>query len=181
MMDGDNTAIVCSYLRINPTWLFTGKGASGLDDAIDLDSSVEAGPDLTRRVPLISYVMAGAWADAEDPYSIGDAEDWLPVPKKCGPRTFALRVRGVSMYNPNGKPSYEEGDYIFVDPDVEPQHRSAVIVRLDDEKEATFKQLIIEGDRRYLKALNPAWPEPIIQINGDATICGVVIGKWVDT
>jgi SOS-response transcriptional repressor LexA len=39
--------------------------------------------------------------------------------------------------------------------------------------------LIIEGDRKYLKALNPAWPEQIIEINGNATICGVMIGKWV--
>lgn len=43
--------------------------------------------------------------------------------------------------------------------------------------EATFKKLIVEGNERYLKALNPAWPEPIIRINGNATICGVVVFK----
>jgi SOS-response transcriptional repressor LexA len=57
-------------------------------------------------------------------------------------------------------------------------HGSMVIVRLDDKHEATFKQLIVEGENRYLRAANPNWPEPIIQINGNAaTICGVVILK----
>ena len=53
-----------------------------------------------------------------------------------------------------------------------------VVVKLDDEQQATFKQLIIEGDQKFLKPLNPNWPEPIIKINGNATICGVVIGKY---
>lgn len=43
--------------------------------------------------------------------------------------------------------------------------------------EATFKQLIVEGKRKYLKALNPDWPERIIQSHASATICGVVIFK----
>ena len=42
---------------------------------------------------------------------------------------------------------------------------------------ATFKKLVIEGEKSYLRALNPAWPEPIVAINGNATICGVVIFK----
>jgi len=37
--------------------------------------------------------------------------------------------------------------------------------------------LIIEGGKKYLKALNPDWPAPIIPINGNATMCGVVIFK----
>lgn len=33
MMDADNAALVCDFLRIHPLWLFHGKGASGLEDA----------------------------------------------------------------------------------------------------------------------------------------------------
>jgi SOS-response transcriptional repressor LexA len=131
------------------------------------------------KVPLISWVQAGDWCDAADPYVINDAEDWVPVFANCGPRAFALRVRGESMFNPVGRPSYEEGDIIIVDPDVEPRNRDRIIVRQEHDKTATFKQLVIEGDRRFLKALNPAWPEPFIEIKGDATICGVVVAKWV--
>lgn len=142
------------------------------------DHNTEPAPLYSGAVPLISWVKAGDWCEASDPYPIHEAEQWLPVPSRCGPRTFALRVRGESMHNPHGKPSYEDGDIIFVDPDLEAKHRDRVIIRTDG-KEATFKQLIIEGERRVLKALNPAWPGGIIELHDDATICGVVIGKWV--
>lgn len=81
------------------------------------------------------------------------------------------------MHNPHGRPSFQDGDLIFVDPDRDAIHGSMVVVRLDDEQEATFKQLVVEGSQRYLRAANPLWPNPIMQINGNATICGVVIFK----
>ena len=66
---------------------------------------------------------------------------------------------------------------IFVDPDRSAEHRSLVIVRLHDSNEATFKQLVIDGQNSYLKALNPGWPTPMIEVNHTASICGVVIFK----
>lgn len=84
------------------------------------------------------------------------------------------------MFAPTGKHSYSDGDIIFVDPEREAINGSRVVVRLDDSKEATFKQLVIEGDKKYLMALNPSWPDRIIEVKGNATICGVVIGKWTD-
>lgn len=133
----------------------------------------------TGGVPLISWVCAGSFSDAADPYVVGDAEDWLPCPVRHGPRTYCLRVRGDSMYNPGGRPSYADGDIIFVDPDRRANPGDRVIVRLDDHAEATFKQLLVEDGRKLLKALNPEWAPRYIEINGNATIAGVVIGKWV--
>lgn len=139
--------------------------------------NVTQGPDIRGQVPLISWVQAGAWSEIVDVFAVGDAEEWMPCPVKHGDRTFVLSVRGPSMHNPHGKPSFQDGDLIFVDPDREAINGSLVVVRLDDSNEATFKQLVIDGDQRYLQALNPAWPQQIIQINGNATICGVVIFK----
>lgn len=141
----------------------------------ELDSNTEPGPDVRGRVPLISWVQAGDWCEAVNSFAHGDAEMWLPCPKVFGANAFALRVRGISM-----EPRYQSGDIIFVDPDVQPEHGKNVVVRLDDETEATFKQLVIEGSQKYLKALNPDFPGPrFLPINGNATIVGVVIGKWV--
>ncbi len=137
-------------------------------------ANTEPGPAIRGAVPLISWVQAGEWSQIVDNFSPGDAEDWMPCPRRFGPRTFALRVRGISM-----EPKYQDGDIIFVDPDAQVEHGKNVVVRLDDECEATFKQFMVEGNRRYLRALNPAWPNPVLQIDGEATICGVVIGKWV--
>ena len=52
-----------------------------------------------------------------------------------------------------------------------------VVVMLEDSDEATFKQLIVEGGRQYLKALNPEWPNRIIEFNQNTRICGVVVFK----
>lgn len=141
-------------------------------DAVEAMASMGA-------VPLISWVQAGAWSDVSDPFLPGQADEWLPCPVAHGPHTYAVRVRGESMFNPAGRPSYADGDIIFVDPSREAKHGDRVIVRLDDHAEATFKQLLIEDGRKLLKALNPEWAPRYIPINGNATITGVVIGKWV--
>ncbi|MDE2441083.1 MAG: helix-turn-helix domain-containing protein [Betaproteobacteria bacterium] len=140
-------------------------------------SGIEPGPDIQGNVPVVSWVQAGAWSEIIDNFAPGDAEEWLPCPVSHSPSTFVLRIRGESMFNPYGRPSFQENDLIFVDPEREAIHGSLVVVRLDESKEATFKKLVLEGDRKYLKALNPAWPEPMIEINGNATMCGVVIFK----
>ena len=156
----------------NPSWIATGKGPKKASESIEV---IQGG----QGVPLISWVTAGTWAMVSDPFQPGEAEEWLPCPVKHGPRAYCVRVRGDSMHNPNGRPSYAHGDIIFVDPDREAKPGDRVIVRLDDQAEATFKQLLVEDGRKMLKALNPDWSPRYIEINGNATITGVVIGKWV--
>ena len=73
------------------------------------------------------------------------------------------------------EPRFTEGELIFVAPDREPYNGAFVVVRLDEAQQATFKQLVIESGRRYLRPLNERWPDPIIEINGNATLCGVVV------
>lgn len=189
---GDNLLKAAEFLAVSPAYLKFGTDENVIDvqakfieDPLALGQSkatynVTSGPVLHGDVPVISWITAGTWALVSDPYEPGLASNWLPCPKSHSKRTFALRVRGVSMENLGGKYSYSDGDVIFVDPERHPENGSRIIVRLDESNEATFKQLVIEGDKKYLKALNPAWPDKIIEINGNATICGVVIGKWTD-
>ena len=118
--------------------------------------------------PLISWVQADAWTEAP---AFPEAEARLNCPVRCGPDTFVLRVRGESM-----EPQFREGDLIFVDPSLDPGNGSYVVVRRGDGSgAATFKQLIEEDGRRYLKAANPHWPRRIVEADNDATVCGVVV------
>lgn len=130
-------------------------------------------------VPLISSVQAGAWSEIVDNFQPGDAEAWLPCPVPHGPNTFCLTVDGESMSNPNGRPSYDPGDIIFVDPGRAAQPGDRIVARLENQRQATFKQYVEEDGRKLLKALNPAWAPRFIEIDDEATVCGVVIGKWV--
>lgn len=142
-----------------------------------LEANISHDVHIKGLVPVISWVQAGSWSEVSDIYAIGDAEQWLPCPASHGPRTFALRVRGLSMYNPNERHSFNDGDIIFVDPDRCAIHRSLIVAKLTDTQEATFKQLLIEDDQQFLMALNPSWPDRIFRINGNAEICGVAIAK----
>jgi SOS-response transcriptional repressor LexA len=144
------------------------------------EPNTEPGPDIKGKYPLISWVQAGAWESIVDNFVPGDAEDWLDAPVRVSRSSYYLRVRGESMYDPADHRSFHEGEKVLVDPNADAEHGSFVVVRLDDESEATFKQLIIEGGKKYLKALNPNWPNRIFEVNGNATICGVVKGKFVD-
>lgn len=134
---------------------------------ITFDANVTPGPDITMLVPEISWVQAGQWQEIIDNYHPGDFERVIPVSKKMSPRSFALRVRGDSMAD-----KFPEGCTIVVDPEFEPNNGSYVIARINDATEATFKQLVLDAGRAYLKPLNPRYP--IIEIDEHTSICGVV-------
>jgi SOS-response transcriptional repressor LexA len=48
------------------------------------------------EVPLISWVQAGALTETVDPYTIGDAEEFIPIAHRRQ-SLIALRVHGASM------------------------------------------------------------------------------------
>ena len=122
--------------------------------------------------PLLSWVQAGEWTEVYRDYVPDYGTERFPCPVRCSRQTFVLQVRGISM-----EPRFREGDLIFVDPEVEPGHGKYVVVLLEGSNETTFKQLVIEGEKKFLRALNPDWPERIIEVNANALVCGVVVFK----
>ncbi len=135
--------------------------------------SIAGGAAMVARVPLISWVAAGRWSEAVDSYQPGDAEAWVETTKRVGHSAFALRVKGDSM-----EPTCPDGSVIIVDPEREANNGALVVVRLDDDAEATFKKLMVEGGRRYLAPINPRYP--VLEVSGPATICGVVRQVLID-
>ncbi len=79
---------------------------------------------------------------------------------------YALQVLGDSM-----EPEFADGTIVVVDPGYPPEHGCYVVV--DYEGETVFRQLLLEGERRRLKALNPAYPT--VDIVGPYRIHGVVV------
>ncbi len=146
-------------LKCSPEWL--QHGVVGGDN-------VTLGPIVKNQLPLISWVQAGAWSEILEVSAL-EAEHFM-CPVNCSEKSFVLKVQGISM-----EPKFCDGDLIFVDPEAQWEHGSYVVARLDDENQATFKQLIIEGGQKFLKALNPNWPDPLMPINGNCTIVGKVV------
>lgn len=173
---------IARALDVSAEWLLYGKEGvmPTTSNIIPTPNAVPVvAPSDNVYVPVISWVAAGSFSNIET-VPVDELIKWVPCPVPHSKNTFALRVVGSSMENPNGKPSFEDRDIIYVDPEKEPENKSLVIVTLDGSSSATFKQLIIELDGKYIQPLNPNWHEKIIKINGNATINGVVIGKWTD-
>jgi SOS-response transcriptional repressor LexA len=139
-------------------------------------ANYDIGPEIKGKVPLISWVQAGSWSSAVDNLHPGDAEEWVETTVPIHQHTYALRVRGDSMTNPAGDPSFPDGAIIVVEPnaigEAETMLGQYVIVKRTAEDEATFKQLVKDAGRYFLKPLNPRYP--MLELNQEDAFCGVV-------
>lgn len=171
-------ALVCG---VDPVWLETGNGevtpsatakAVAEDILHDTDawnsSNIVGGRN--SRAPLYNWGDVGFLANPNHAMP-PQVQEWVPVTRRVSRQVFAVLVTGDSMTT-----EFTEGDILIVDPAVAPEHKRFVIVKLPDDPVATFKQLIVDCGRRYLKPLNVRYP--MIELNENAVICGVVVSKF---
>lgn len=153
-------------------WLDALQGESGQDSNVSYIGVKEN----KGHFPLISWVSAGSWLEAVEPYRKEEIDIWPATTVDASENSFWLRVKGDSMTSPIGF-TVPEGMIILVDPEREPISGKLVVAKLESDNEATFKQYMIDAGRKYLKALNPQHPLTII--NGNCKIIGVVVDiKW---
>ncbi len=124
-----------------------------------------------RKVPIVSWVMAGKWQDVCDNFQPGDVEEWTESDVK-GKNIFALRIKGDSM-----EPEFVAGDVVIINPHVEPKPTDFVIVKNDDNGEATFKQLRKYGDPVVLHPLNSKYEDIELTARSKYRIVGKVVKK----
>jgi len=169
---------IASICGVSADWLVMGMGEMSPNSQLQEDGTVydvSPGPSIVQgQIPIISYVRAGDFCEAEDPFEPGDADEWLPFrPPGAGPRTYALKVEGDS-----NDPRIRNGEVVIVDPDRSPDPGKYVVAKRHSDSKVTLKQLSLAEGEYFLKPGNPNWPEPIIKVSGDWSICGVVIGKY---
>lgn len=151
-------------------WLAIGEGDER--EASESNISPAAQPTKSFRYPVVSWVAAGAWSEAVEPYPTGisDTYEFSEYDSK-GP-AFWLTVKGDSMTAPAGQ-SITEGTLILVDTEAEVSPGKLVVAKLPDSNEATFKKLVSDGGRLFLKPLNPSYP--IEAVDENCRIVGVVV------
>jgi len=181
--EADSMLALCSWLKIRREWLEYGvlpKEQTSESNGRQMLSKEGANvTEITRRigkVPLISWVQAGAWCEAISNIETSDADSWLSCPVSISKHGYALKVLGDSMTNPGPGRSYPTGCIIFVDPEAEVKTGDRVIARVPRTNEATFKVLVEDAGRQYLRPINPQYP--IIDITEETHICGKVIGSF---
>lgn len=136
----------------------SGKNGRKLGDTI---------PSYIRRVRLVSLLQARLGAQVADEQD----EHALPCPVECGPRTFAVRITGVS-----NEPRIHDGECAFIDPDRAPEHLNFIMVDRDEWPDPRVRQYVEEGSRSFVRS-GPQWPEPPQELDPDTRFLGVVI--WV--
>ncbi|MGD8105661.1 LexA family protein [Pantoea sp. FN0302] len=167
--DGKMQALA-DYLDVSREWLHLGTTA--LDNNVRAVAQVPA----YNSYPLISWVSAGLWSEAVEPWSRAEIDRWPATTRHVSENSFWLEVKGDSMTSPVGL-SIPEGMMILVDPDIPATSGKLVVARLINANEATFKRYIEDGGRKYLKPLNPEYK--MQEIHDDCRIIGVVVeAKW---
>lgn len=171
--EGENLFSLSKALNCEIEWLLYGSAEHKLTDPEPLHATT------ARRVPLISWVRAGAWTDTCNAATLADCSDWISTTANVSKSAFALTVRGDSMQRSEGH-SIPEGAKIIVDPQFDPDYLSGkvVVAMLDGGNEATVKELMIDGPSRYLVPWNTRYNP--IPINGNCRIVGIVKQVVID-
>ena len=168
---------LAEILKTNTTWLETGKGEKEARTATVSSSGDVVFPAIdlvSKKIPVISWVQAGAWSDTgcDDPAM--NCDEWMETSSGVSEHAFALVVRGDSMTSLGNPRSIQEGAKVVVDPnfDHDQLNRKIVVAMLEGSSEATIKEFIQDGPVKFLKPLNPAYPS--MQVTGNCRIVGVV-------
>ncbi|WKM71852.1 S24 family peptidase [Klebsiella oxytoca] len=153
---------IARALRCDADWLMNG----GTFKAISEVNS--------RKVPLISYVQAGALAEKPPIEALDGNFEYILTDSELSEFSFALRIEGDSM-----EPDFKDSDVIIVDPELEPMPGEFVVAK-NGGNEATFKKYRptytdMKGRQHFeLVPLNDDYPV----INSDTqplTIIGVMV------
>ncbi|MGP6462821.1 S24 family peptidase [Pseudomonas parakoreensis] len=169
--------VMAEWLGVRREWLEYGILPVTEGDKTAAGTNVHSHLPNFGKVPLISWVQAGAWCEAVENSAALEAELWLSCPVNISKSGYALRVIGDSMTNPGPGRSYPTGCVIFVDPEQAIKNGDRVIAQLPITNEATFKVLVSDAGRQYLKPINPQYP--IIEINEEIHLCGKVVGSFI--
>ncbi|OGT26023.1 MAG: hypothetical protein A3I77_02890 [Gammaproteobacteria bacterium RIFCSPLOWO2_02_FULL_42_14] len=119
-------------------------------------------------IPIIEWDNVNNWNRILQSVKPDNHFDWILTDPNIEVGQFALRVKGDSMW-----PQFQENTILIVDPTREQKNRDFVVVHIKKSNEILFRQLIIDGKYKFIKAINDIFPT--IQLQDADKIIGVVI------
>lgn len=97
-------------------------------------------------IPLLSWEQVIHWPDQRDKLKV-DVHEATEI--SVSENAFALRVKDTTML-----PRFPENTLLIIDPKEQPSDRDFVIAHIANQKQAVFRQFLLNGDDTYLKPLN---------------------------
>lgn len=175
-IEGANLLRAAIYLNVYPEWLATGLGPmqpKPHSGTLNSDDEVgnESGLRTYRRLPIVGEVQGGDNGYLmELEYPVGQGDGYVEWPTR-DTTAYAVRVRGDSMY-----PRYRAGEFVIVEPSIEPQPQDDVIVVCVDGRKMLKLLNWINADEVQLLSLNNGYP-PITLQRKDITSLQLASGR----
>lgn len=123
------------------------------------------------QVPVISWQEAEEWLKAPEQFSAKNFSNAIILSIQLSPQAFAVKVEGDIMESNHGT-SFPRDCMIIVDTDQPAQNGSYVLAKTSIDTGLIFRQLIIDGNKRYLKPLNQRYP--VIELPAQGMIYAIV-------
>lgn len=127
---------IVKKLRVSLDWLLSSDSNAQAFETIDI----------ANEIPLISWHSVLDWREGNN-----EAVDTVQVSGiNISQESFAVRMEGSSM-----EPLFPEGCLLIIDPQKHQINRNYGLVFLHEEKRLTFKQILIDAEKTYLKSISP--------------------------
>jgi len=148
-MEATNCDKIAAYLRINSSWLATGKGEMLSGDDGDVppmpEGSIEVDPTRTKRIWVVGKGAGGlperVWTDGDYPVGVTDQYGLVA---STDPHAFLVEISEESMI-----PVYTPGNFALVEPGTEPELEDDVLVRLVGGQTMIKRLLSTRGAYRF--------------------------------
>lgn len=123
------------------------------------------------HLPLITLEEVITWqANAQE---LTTKNIFVQTDLKTSPNAYAIKLKDSTMY-----PMFPDGTLLIIEPNHPEKHRDFVVARLQSEEKAIFKQLLIDGPKRYLRSVNRDYPP--IELTANDQILGVMLQARID-
>jgi SOS-response transcriptional repressor LexA len=119
-------------------------------------------------LPLITLSQAVTW-----PKEKALAKNFVQTDIEITDSAYAIQLKDSTMY-----PMFPDGTLLIIELAPHYKHRDFVVSWLAGESQAIFKQLLIDGPKRYLKSVNGDYP--LIEMTKKDKILGLMLQARID-
>ena len=121
-------------------------GKTPLPDVLSRISSTSVNTTSTQQVPLIECGDVACFLKNRE---LSLVKEYLVTDRQTSKDAFAMIMNDSSM-----EPYLPQGAILILDPNSPPRDRGFVLVSIQDSQALVFRQLLIDGEHRYLKPMN---------------------------
>lgn len=158
---GANLMLLSLALGCTPSYLMYGSESDRAEVTLQ-----PVAPSM--NYPLLTSLQAGTWQGLV--FEVSSIESWLISGSSLIGRGFWLRITGNAMASLSGL-GIAEGSLVLFDTAQEAGPGDLILVKKKYLGEPMFRQLVIDGGIKYLRALNPEWP--VRELDSSYEVIGV--------